>query len=249
MYKGKRVQHWLAGAEIRWWSRGLSHSAAIKGPEKSTTNCSPRGPSGRKRASEGRGPPHARVLNLLRIGPDSQSYGFPVVMYRRESGTIKKDERQRIDAFELWCWRRLLRVPQTVRRSNQSILKEINPEYSLNRLILKLKLQYFGHPVQRVDSLEKPWCWERLKAGEKGWRQEEKKDAEDEIVGWHRWLKGQEFEQTPEDSEGQGNLACCGPWDGKELDTTWRLNKSNLWFIVQYVIPCNISFLLRANVK
>ena len=121
-------------------SRGLSHSAAIKGPEKSTTNCSPRAPSGRKCASGGRGLPHACIFNLLRIGPDSQSYGFPVVMYRRESGTIKKDECQRIDAFELWCWRRLLRVPWTVRRSNQSILKEINPEYSLKGWMLKLKL-------------------------------------------------------------------------------------------------------------
>ena len=80
---------------------------------------------------------------------------FPVVMYGYESWTIKKAEHQKIDAFELWCWRRLLRVPWTARRSNQSILKEISPEYSLERLILKLKLQYFGHLMQRVDSLEK----------------------------------------------------------------------------------------------
>ena len=80
---------------------------------------------------------------------------FPVVMYSCESWTIKKAEHQRIDAFELWCWRRLLRVPWTARRSNQSILKEISPEYSLEGLILKLKLQYFGHVMQRTDSLEK----------------------------------------------------------------------------------------------
>ena len=80
---------------------------------------------------------------------------FPVVMYGCDSWTIKKDERQRIDAFELWCWRRLLRVPWTARRSNQSILKEISPEYSLQGLMLKLKLQYFGHLMRRVDSLEK----------------------------------------------------------------------------------------------
>ena len=80
---------------------------------------------------------------------------FPVVMYGCESWTVKKAERQRIDGFELWCWRRLLRVPWTVRRSNQSILKEISPEYSLEGLMLKLKLQYFGHLMQRVDSLEK----------------------------------------------------------------------------------------------
>ena len=79
---------------------------------------------------------------------------FPVVMYRCESWTIKQAERQRIDVFELWCWRRLLRVPWTARRSNQSILKEISPDYSLEGLMLKLKLQYFGHLMQRADSLE-----------------------------------------------------------------------------------------------
>ena len=80
---------------------------------------------------------------------------FPVVMYGCESWTLKKDEHQRLNAFELWCWIRLLRVPWTARRSNQSILKEISPEYSLERLMLKLKLQYFGHLMQRTDSLEK----------------------------------------------------------------------------------------------
>ena len=90
---------------------------------------------------------------------------FPVVMYGCKSWTIKKAEHQRIDAFELWCWRRLLRVPWTARRSNQSILKEISSEYSLEGLMLKLKLQYFGHLMQRTDSLEKARCWERLKTG------------------------------------------------------------------------------------
>ena len=80
---------------------------------------------------------------------------FPVVVYGCKSWTIKKAERQKIDAFELWCWRRLLRVPWTARRSNQSILKEISPEYSLEGLMLKLKLQYFGHLMQRTDSFEK----------------------------------------------------------------------------------------------
>ena len=87
--------------------------------------------------------------------PSSQGYGFPVVMYGCESWTIKKAEHQRIDAFELRCWRRPLRVPWTARRSNQSILKEISPEYSLEELMLKLKLQYFGHLMRRADSLEK----------------------------------------------------------------------------------------------
>ena len=87
---------------------------------------------------------------------------FPVVMYGCESWTIKKAKHRRIDAFELCPWRRFLRVPWTARRSNQSILKEISPEYSLEGLKLKLKLQYFGHMMQRT---ERPWCWERLKAG------------------------------------------------------------------------------------
>ena len=85
----------------------------------------------------------------------SQGYGFPVVMYGYESWTIKKAECQRTDAFELWCWRRLLRVPWTARQSNQSILKEINSEYSSEGLMLKLKLQYIGHLIQRTDTLEK----------------------------------------------------------------------------------------------
>ena len=84
-----------------------------------------------------------------------KSMVFPVVVYGCESWTVKKAEHQRIDFFELWCWRKVLRVPWTVRRSNQSILKEISPEYSLQGLILKLKLQYFGHLMQRADSLEK----------------------------------------------------------------------------------------------
>ena len=88
-------------------------------------------------------------------GPSSQSYGFPIVVYGRESWTTKKTEHQRIGAFELWCWRRLLRVPWTAKGSNQSILKEINSENSLEGLMLKLKLQYFGHLMRRVDPLEK----------------------------------------------------------------------------------------------
>ena len=93
---------------------------------------------------------------------------FPVVMYGCESWTIKKAEHWRIDAFEVWCWGRLLRVPWTARRSNQSILKEISPDYSLEGLVLKLKLQYFGRLMRRTDSFEKIWCWERLRAGGEG---------------------------------------------------------------------------------
>ena len=112
---------------------------------------------------------------------------FPVVMYGCKSWTVKKAEHQRIDAFELWCWRRLLRVPWTARRSNQSILKEISPGVSLEGMMLKLKLQYFGHLMRRVDSLEK------TDAG-RDWRQEEKGMTEDEMAGWHHRLNGHEFE-------------------------------------------------------
>ena len=95
---------------------------------------------------------------------------FPVVMYGCESWTVKKAEHQRINAFELWCWRRLLRVPWTARRSNQSILNEISPEYLLEGLMLKLKLQYFGHLMRRTDSFERTLgrCWQKLKAGGAG---------------------------------------------------------------------------------
>ena len=125
---------------------------------------------------------------------------FPVVMYGCESWTIKKAECRRIDAFEVWCWRRLLRVPWTARRSNQSILKEISPEYSLEGLMLKLKLQYFGHLMQKtLTHWKRSRCWERLKAGGEGM-------TEDEMVGWHHRLNGHEFEQTPGHSEGQGCL-------------------------------------------
>ena len=103
---------------------------------------------------------------------------FPVVMDGCESWTVKKAERQRIDAFELWCWRRLLRVPWTAKRSNQSIVKEIGPGISLEGMMLKLKLQYFGHLMRRVDSLEK------TDAGS-DWGQDEKGTTEDEMAGWH----------------------------------------------------------------
>ena len=96
---------------------------------------------------------------------------FPVVMYGCESWTIKKAERQRIDAFELWCWRRLLRVPWTARRPNQSILKEISPEYSLEELMLKLKLQYLGHQMQRTDSFEKTLMLGKIEGGKRRGRQ------------------------------------------------------------------------------
>ena len=145
---------------------------------------------------------------------------FPVIMYRYERWTIKKTEHWRTDAFKLWCWRRLLRVPWTA-RSNQSILKEIIPEYALEGLILKLKLQYSGHLMSRADSLEKTLMLRRLKVKGEG-------VAEDEMVWWHHWFNGHEFEQTLGDSEGQGSLVSCSPCGCKELDTTEQLNNKSL---------------------
>ena len=140
--------------------------------------------------------PYTRDITLLTKVCIVKAMVFPVVIYGCEIWTTKKAEHGRIDAFELYCWRRFLRVPQTTRRSNQSILKEINHEYSLEGLTLKLKLQYFGHVMQRAESL-------------------------DEMVGWHHRISGHEFEETQGDSEGQGSLACCSPWGCKESDTTY----------------------------
>ena len=108
-------------------------------------------------------------------------------------------------AFKLWFWR-FLRVPWTARASNQSILKEINSEYSLPGLMLKLKLQYFGRVMWRADSLETTLVLGKIDGKRK------KETTEDETVGWHHWLNGRESEQTPGDSEGRGSLACCSPW-------------------------------------
>ena len=129
-------------------------------------------------------------------GLSSQSYGFPVVIYGCESWITKKAECQRIDAFKLWYWRRLLRIPWTARRSNQSILKEINPEYLLKGLLLKLKLQYFGH------SMWQSWLTGKDCDAGKDWRQEETRATEDEMFLWCHWFNGHEFKQTLEDSEG-----------------------------------------------
>ena len=136
---------------------------------------------------------------------------FPVVMYECESWIIKKDEHQRIDAFELWCWRRLLRVPWTARRSSQSILKEIITDYSLEGFMLKL--QYFGHLMQRANWLGKTLILGKIEGRKRG-------PQRMRMVGWHHQLNGHVFVQTQGDSEGQGSLVCCRSWSCKELDMT-----------------------------
>ena len=119
---------------------------------------------------------------------------FPVVMHVCENWTIKKAEHRRIDAFELWCWRRLLRVPETARRSNQSILKEISPECSMERLMLKLKLQYFGHLMQRADSFEKTLILGKIEGGRRRGRQR------------MRWLDGITDSMARPDSSGVSDM-------------------------------------------
>ena len=138
---------------------------------------------------------------------------FPVVVYGCESWTKKKAEHWRIDAFELWCWRRLLRVPWTARRSNQSILKEISPEYSLEDWCWSWNSNTLAIWCKELTHWKRPWCWERLKAG-----------GEEDDRGWDGWMA------SPTQwtwvwlaagvGDGQGSLACCSPWGRKESDTT-----------------------------
>ena len=156
---------------------------------------------------------------------------FLVVMYECESWTIKKAECWRFDAFELWCWRRLLRVPWTSRRSNQAILKEINPEYSLEGLMLKLKIQYFGYLMQRTNPLEKTLMLGKIEGMRRGWQR-------------MRWLDGitnsggHEFEQAQEVGDGQGGLAWYSPWGCEESDMTEQLNWNTFCF-------CFVTLILK----
>ena len=142
---------------------------------------------------------------------------FPVVVYGCESWTIKKAEHWKIDISELWCWRRFLRVPRTARRSNQSNLKEISPGCSLEGLILQLKLLYFGHLMQRADSLEKTLMLGRIEAGGEG-----------DDRGWDGWMASPTqwtwVRVSSGIGNGQGGLACRGAWGPKESDTTEWLN-------------------------
>ena len=141
----------------------------------------------------------------LQKSMESKFKVFAVIMYGCKSCTIKRNECWRIDAFKLWCWRRLLWVPWTARRSTQSILKEISPEYSLEGLMPKLKLQYFGHLMWRADSLKRPWSWERLKAGgdgdgrgRDGWMAS--------LTQW-TWISASSVRWWR-----TGSLVCCSSW-------------------------------------
>ena len=145
---------------------------------------------------------------------------FPVVMYGCESWTLKKAECWRIDAFGLWCWIRLLRVPWTARRSNQSSWRKSILNIHWKDWCWSWSSNTLATWCKQPTHYKRPWCL-------KDWRQEEKGMTEDKMVEWHHWLNGQEFEQAPGDGEGQGGLACCSPWGHKESDTTERLNKKN----------------------
>ena len=155
---------------------------------------------------------------------------LPVVMYGCESWTIKKAEHWRIDSFEVRDWRRLLRVPWTVRRSNQSILKEISPEYSLEGLDAEAPILWPPEVKSRLTRRDPD-------AG-KNQRQNEKKVTEDEMIEWHHWFNGHELGQTLRDGAGQGGLACCSPWGLNQTqlgDRTTALRHE-----VQHVLVCHL---------
>ena len=142
---------------------------------------------------------------------------FPVVMYVYESWTVKKAEHRRIDAFELWCWKKLFWVPWTARKSNQSILKETSSGCSLEGQMLMLKLQYWPPHAKR-------WLIGIDPDAGRDWGQEKKGMTEDETAGWHHWLDERESEWTPGVGDGQGGLACCDSWGRRESDMTEWLN-------------------------
>ena len=142
-----------------------------------------------------------------------KAMAFPAITYGCESWTIKKAEHQRIDGFELWCWRKFLRVPWTARRSNQSILKEISPKYLLEELMLKLKLPYFGHLMWRTDSLKKHLSLGKIEdRRRRGWQRMRWLEGTTDSMEWV-WASSRVGDR-------QGSLAFCSPWGCKELDTT-----------------------------
>ena len=153
---------------------------------------------------------------------------FPVVVYGHESWTIRKAKCWRIDVFELWCWRRLLTVPWTAMRSNQSILREISPR----RTDVEAET-----PIHWPPAVKSWLIWKDPDAG-KDWRQEEKGTTEDEMAGWHHWLNGHGFGWTPGVGDGQGGLVCCGSWGRKESDTTEQLN----WILKEHLRKIEVKF-------
>ena len=159
-------------------------------------------------------------------------------MYGCESWTVKKAEHRRIYAFELWCWRRLLRVPWTARRSNQSILKEINREISWKEWCWSWNASTLATSCEELTHWKRLWCWK-----DRG--QEEKGTIENEMAGWHHWLDGRESEWTPGVGDGQGGLACCDSWGRKELDTIEQLN----WTEVNWGSLLCIKFVFLKIIK
>ena len=157
----------------------------------------------------------SRDITLLTKVRRVKAMVFPVVMYRCESWTIKKSESQRTDVFELWCWRKLLRVPWTVRRSNQSILKEINPEYSWKVWCWSWSSNTLATWCEELTPWKSPWCWERLSAGREG-----------DDRGWDGWMASPTQWTWVWANSGNWwlSLACCSPWGHKDSDTTEQLN-------------------------
>ena len=164
---------------------------------------------------------------------------FPVVMYGCESWTIKKAKHRRTDAFELWCWRRLLRIPWTARRFNQSILKEISRGLFTGRTDVET-------PILWPPDAKSWLIWKDPDAG-KYWIQEEKGTTEHEMVGRHHWLNGHEFGWTPGVGNGQGGLACCSPWGRKESDTTEQLNWLTEEFWLFFLEQCEATEVLSTK--
>ena len=180
----------------------------------------------------------SRDLTLLTKDYLVKAMVFPMVMYGCEIWTVKKVEHWRIDAFELWCWRRLLRVPWTARRSNRSILKR-------SVLGVLWKDWCWSWNSNTLPPHAKTWLIGKDPDARRDWGQEEKGMTEDEMAGWHHWLDGHEFEWTPGVGDGQGGLVCCDSWGCKESDTTERLN----WTALKIIFRKKHHIVTSANAR
>ena len=183
----------------------------------------------------------SRDITFPKKGPCSQSYGFSSSHVRMLELNYKEGWAPKNWCFELWCWRRLLRVSWTARRSNQSILKEIIPEYSLEGLMLKLKLQYFGHLIV------KRWLIGKDPETGKDWRREEKGMTEDEMVRWYHWLNGLEFEQALGVGDAQGSLVCCSSWDHR-VGCDWVTELNWFGWIIDYWLYSSNSYAQKMEI-